>query len=37
MSVFTNSDVTEKNKKSKPQARTVRKSINIYSDFEDLE
>ena len=37
MSVFTNSDVTEKNKKSKPQARTVRKAINIYSDFEDLE
>lgn len=37
MSIFTNSDVTGKTKKPKPQTRTVRKSINIHSNFEDLE
>lgn len=37
MSIFTNLDVTGKTKKPKPQTRTVRKSINIHSNFEDLE
>ena len=44
MSIFTNSDVNKKEdaqkkskSKQKPQARTVRKSININSNFEEWE
>ena len=38
MTIFTNSDLTKKDgRKQKPQARTIRKSLNIHSDFEDWE
>ena len=38
MTIFTNSDLTKKDgKKQKLQARTIRKSINVHSDFEDWE